>query len=186
MSKRRKNAEQSKPRTREAIAAELRKLRTEHEAAHGLAEKAVDAARDAHAKARGKAEAAERDLSSANRTKSLGSFRFNHSRAVLEKQLRESADPAIAEFLNEIADRMTEVSGSLQSMSVPLTDAASWETEVSCVSNAPSVRRALERLREVRRFVVDELPLRADCEVAEELEKLRASIPAVEAPALIE
>jgi hypothetical protein len=162
---------------RKAAVAAIEKLNADEAASRpgvlarcDAANKALEGAKEAYAKAKQAAWKARQERVSS-------SVQCDHARSVHERYLRESADPRIAEFMAECSKAIQRVSGDFTHGITTYEDFAIQGRVLTHDSVVPHINEVMAAYR-VARAKAESLIMIVCDDVAAELEKIRAEIPA--------
>jgi hypothetical protein len=104
----------------------------------------------------------------------------------LEAQLRETADPALDRFAEEIQSEIDRTCATGVAVEHSLERDLHSGRSVAIRSNKASINKRLEALRQIQQYKIPELRLQVGVDVDKEIEQLRRTVPAIESPGIPE
>lgn len=162
---------------RESLVAQLADLEAEELKGAPKLQAAVEKAREARDKAKLALRGAEQQLQTAISASSRASGHFSQQRSDIERELWNTADPAIDEFVERLGDLLRQGRSWFQSWTETVQTAGG--TKLVNRGNSLQVNARLAGIREAI-SQAEALKLKVVDDVAGELVKIESAIPALE------
>lgn len=165
---------------RKQLVAELERLTEDRQSKIPAETERIEAARTKHEAATAKAEQARSALQAAIAERSRTNFEYDRQVSQIQNQLRETCDPAIDEFI----ENMKALGDSERLTPIDVEEQPTWDPRriqqrfKRTASNHGSIIRRLEAIGAAIN-AAESLRLSPAVNVAEELEQLRQGLPAI-------